>query len=122
MIKKPKETFAMIIVATLMIIILCAASYIVNNQNNSIDTTETSQTNPTKYLEIHFGNGEVYKQEADFIVSPYSGTKAKLSNGYIYNLETGYKYSYNKETNTYVLYVWRDEPYTLEKELFEKIE
>ena len=88
------------------------------------DTEVSSETDAetTRWLELHFGNGEIYKQQ---ITGTYSSRLAlqsfKIADEYYYFIEDAYKMDYNKETNTYALYLWRDEPYQLEKELFEKV-
>ena len=75
------------------------------------------------YLQIHFGNGEIYEtQLEDLYRSPHGATPvATLKNGYEYRLAEYYKYEHNKETNTWIVYIWRDEPYSLEKAYFKKI-
>lgn len=63
---------------------------------------------------MHFGNGEIYRQEANIAV-PMQGTPiATLKNGYVYRFSEAYNWDYDKETKVYSVYLW------LEKEYFEK--
>lgn len=118
-----------------------------NNKNNSTDSENTPA-----YLQLYFGNGEVYSTEivgVAYVADTLSGYAVKrigdnwpqsdiadiFSNkSYkvhgmtaLFKTEEEYGFSdvktasYDANTNTITLELWRDEPYTKEAEVFTKI-
>lgn len=46
-------------------------------------------------------------------------SSAELSNGYLYSFSEAYKVELDYETNTISIFLWRDEAYELESQLFD---
>ena len=121
-----------------------------NNVPNSNDTA--TQEYPAAYLELHFGNSEIYSSEITevaYVADSYSGytyyaAKSKwwpdnisevvadrsykvhhmivrLPDNSEYGFSNVMSSSFDQDTNTIALYLWRDEPYILEKEKFVKL-
>lgn len=119
-----KRLIAMSTILFMLIITLAIGGVYLLNQGKS-NTTQTEETEVKPlYLEIHYGNGEIYKTELEDLYTSLHGAApvATLKNGYRYRLTEYYKYEHNENTNTWIVYFWRDEPYSLEKEHFTKIQ
>ena len=101
----------------LCLLLFFQISAVANEQKETAIVTNEQ----TSSLEIHYGNGDVYTVDVKYVaISGGIENKAILNNGYTYQLDM-YDYYYDEETNVYTIYLWRDEPYELEKELFTKI-
>ena len=120
---------------------------------SQIDPQQALMLNETVYLELHYSDGAVYRQEI-FIVyvdSKYvyhvgssdarnvgvtdkgnyvswNGTEylkqtfsVELSNGYIYSFAEAYDICFDKEINAIQLFLWREEPSALEKDVFYEV-
>lgn len=117
----PVAFFIIIFISILLIFFLQGTKHI-QLENETTIQVET-ETDNQWFLELHFGNGETYIAKVEKVVaSTFAPRVAFLDNGYRYSFEEGYKFEYDEDTNTYHLYLWRDEPYVLEKELFKKSE
>ena len=103
---------------TLLIYVALGSIFSAINSEPS-DQTELTETYAT--VELYFGNGETYQFKAKTVVPSYGTPIAVLENNYKWRFAEAYKYEYDSETNTYKVFLWRDEPYKLEKECFEKI-
>lgn len=144
-----------LVVFVITLLILAFAIRMLPADKSIQENTELEQEDDIAYLELHFGNGEIYRQEivSLCLAEYYDGRHgrnyatygddysfiglsemsydnvfrlqngfAKLPEGHIYSFSEAYKIIYDEETVTISLFLWRDEPYQLEKEVFEKIE
>lgn len=104
--------------------LLCVALFFSFTMSSASAEKETESPPKPYYLEIHYGNGDVYTVEVDsVVVSMHSAPRARLKNDYTYRFDEAYTY-WREETDLYIkyeLHLWRDKPYALEKELFTKI-
>lgn len=120
---------------------------------SQIDPQQALILNEKVYLELHYSNGEVYRQgiltvyadsqhkyhvgSSDASNYPvidkgnyvsWNGTKylkqtfsVELSNGYIYSFAEAYDICFDKEINAIQLFLWREEPSALEKDVFYEV-
>lgn len=123
--KKRLLTVAIVIGLILLAALISVLSYLStkhsNTNSNNIQSEET--VDEPLYLKVHFGNGEIYQTELEKLwLSPHGAPPvATLKNGYRYCLTEYYKFERIEEEETWIVYFWRDEPYSLEKEHFKKI-
>lgn len=120
--------------------------------NATGNAKETQKETKPAVLEVHFGNGEIYKCDIAYMYFPdnipstggdvfeisslhseyfdpskmpiaeIQNSGVKLSNGCAYSFSETFALGFDKETKTVSMYLWREEPYRLEKEVFEKVE
>lgn len=141
-----KKNICIICTLILMILLLTVGCNVTGNAKEA-----QKETKPA-VLEVHFGNGEIYKCDIAYIYFPddslaigsnvfdtsslhgkyfdpskmsieeIQNSGAKLSNGCAYSFSEAFALGFDKKTKTVSIYLWREEPYRLEKEVFEKVE
>ena len=116
-----KYTLPIIILGVFGVLIIYTVIGNILATNKSSSSEQTELTEHLRTIELHFGNGEIYKAEAELVVPAHGAPIAILENDRMWRFEEAYKYEYNRDTKTYKVFLWRNEPYDLEKEYFEKI-
>lgn len=113
----------------------------VKTEQTSDESSITIATENLYFVEFVYGNGETWK---GMLMDPYitlpdhprlkvtcfdSEFDPEYQNGSIilpgnrpFSLSEAYDIQYDNETETLVVFLWRDEPYELEKDILKKIE
>lgn len=141
----------LIIILCVSFILTGCASESIDELNVTESGTSINSETEEFIIKLLFGNGEIYRGTASCIYYPKSDVSlskytysittpnhfnslwitedmywqnsgVELSNGYFYSFSECYRTVYDEETKTIFLYLWRDEPYILEKTFFEKVD
>lgn len=65
---------------------------------------------------------EYYYDPSKLVPSELQNSGAVLDNGWAYSFSDVITLTFDEETKTVAIYLWRDTPYELEKQVFEKVE
>ena len=117
------ETFAIIAIALIMVFSM-SFCYLCSYTSALKEQEKEAQLKKPEYVQVHYGNGEIYQFKAKSVAKGREMTPIViLENGYVYNFSESYTYKILDDSNqeTWHIYLWRDLPYQLEKELFTKI-